>query len=138
MDRKATDSIVTAIGIDIGKNTFHLVGSVSRFSLIRGSAFRVGRQVREVVVPLRWVMYLDETAASKILVFCLQPLLQFIRMINVNVDDRASVSFLSYRSMDSRYRGFDAELGRARHRLQLPWCPRRSTRPEIMGIDHRP
>ncbi len=26
MDRKATDSIVTAIGIDIGKNTFHLVG----------------------------------------------------------------------------------------------------------------
>jgi hypothetical protein len=26
MDRKATDSIVSAIGIDIGKNTFHLVG----------------------------------------------------------------------------------------------------------------
>jgi hypothetical protein len=26
MDRKASDSIVTAIGIDIGKNTFHLVG----------------------------------------------------------------------------------------------------------------
>jgi hypothetical protein len=24
MDRKASDSIVTAIGIDIGKNTFHL------------------------------------------------------------------------------------------------------------------
>lgn len=26
MHSKATDSIVTAIGIDIGKNTFHLVG----------------------------------------------------------------------------------------------------------------
>lgn len=26
MDRKASDSIVTVIGIDIGKNTFHLVG----------------------------------------------------------------------------------------------------------------
>ena len=26
MDSKATDSIVTAIGIDIGKNTFHLIG----------------------------------------------------------------------------------------------------------------
>ena len=26
MNRKASDSIVTVIGIDIGKNTFHLVG----------------------------------------------------------------------------------------------------------------
>jgi hypothetical protein len=26
MDRKATDTIVTAIGIDIGKNMSHLVG----------------------------------------------------------------------------------------------------------------
>jgi hypothetical protein len=30
MDRKASDSIVTAIGIDIGKNTFHLVGQDER------------------------------------------------------------------------------------------------------------
>jgi len=42
MDSKATDSIVTAIGIDIGKNTFHLIGLdecgaiVLRRKLLRG------------------------------------------------------------------------------------------------------
>jgi hypothetical protein len=34
MDRKATDSIVTAIGIDIGKNTFHLVGLDKRGAIV--------------------------------------------------------------------------------------------------------
>jgi hypothetical protein len=44
MDSKATDSIVTAIGIDIGKNTFHLIGLdecgaiVLRRKLLRGQA----------------------------------------------------------------------------------------------------
>jgi hypothetical protein len=32
MDGKASDSIVTAIGIDIGKNTFHLVGRLGRMA----------------------------------------------------------------------------------------------------------
>jgi hypothetical protein len=45
----------------------------------QGSAFRVGWRVREVVVSLLWGMCLGETAASKILVFGLQPLLEFIR-----------------------------------------------------------
>ena len=34
MDRKASDSIVTAIGIDIGKNTFHLVGLDERGAIV--------------------------------------------------------------------------------------------------------
>jgi transposase len=34
MDRKATDSTVTAIGIDIGKNTFHLVGLDERGAIV--------------------------------------------------------------------------------------------------------
>jgi hypothetical protein len=34
MDSKATDSIVTAIGIDIGKNTFHLVGLDERGAIV--------------------------------------------------------------------------------------------------------
>jgi transposase len=34
MDNKATDSIVTAIGIDIGKNTFHLVGLDERGAIV--------------------------------------------------------------------------------------------------------
>jgi hypothetical protein len=34
MDRKASDSIVTAIGIDIGKNTFHLVGQDERGAIV--------------------------------------------------------------------------------------------------------
>jgi transposase len=34
MDRKASDSIVTAIGIDIGKNTFHLVGQDERGTIV--------------------------------------------------------------------------------------------------------
>jgi hypothetical protein len=36
MERKASDSIVTPIGIDIGKYTFHLVGHAARSRL--GSA----------------------------------------------------------------------------------------------------
>ena len=46
MDRKASDSLVTTIGIDIGKNTFHLVGLDERgakwplkaYSLMRSDA----------------------------------------------------------------------------------------------------
>src|SRR3954466_4434864 len=34
MDGKASDSIVTAIGIDIGKNTFHLVGLDERGAIV--------------------------------------------------------------------------------------------------------
>ena len=34
MDRKASDSILTAIGIDIGKNTFHLVGLDKRGAIV--------------------------------------------------------------------------------------------------------
>jgi len=34
MDGKASDSIVTAIGIDIGKNTFHLVGQDERGAIV--------------------------------------------------------------------------------------------------------
>jgi transposase len=34
MDRKTSDSIVTAIGIDIGKNTFHLVGQDKRGAIV--------------------------------------------------------------------------------------------------------
>ncbi len=34
MDRKAADSIVTTIGIDIGKNTFHLVGLDERGAIV--------------------------------------------------------------------------------------------------------
>ena len=34
MDRKATDGTVTAIGIDIGKNTFHLVGLDERGAIV--------------------------------------------------------------------------------------------------------
>jgi transposase len=34
MDSKATDSIMTAIGIDIGKNTFHLVGLDERGAIV--------------------------------------------------------------------------------------------------------
>jgi transposase len=34
MDSKTTDSIVTAIGIDIGKNTFHLVGLDERGAIV--------------------------------------------------------------------------------------------------------
>src|SRR6266498_3261444 len=34
MDHKASDSIVTAIGIDIGKNTFHLVGLDERGAIV--------------------------------------------------------------------------------------------------------
>ena len=37
MDSKATDSIVTAIGIDIGKNTFHLVGLDERGAIVHYS-----------------------------------------------------------------------------------------------------
>jgi hypothetical protein len=42
MDRKASDSIVTAIGIDIGKNTFHLVGRLGRMALPRRTTGRYG------------------------------------------------------------------------------------------------
>ena len=34
MNRKATDSILTVIGIDIGKNTFHLVGLDQRGAIV--------------------------------------------------------------------------------------------------------
>jgi transposase len=34
MDGKATDSTVTTIGIDIGKNTFHLVGLDERGAIV--------------------------------------------------------------------------------------------------------
>jgi transposase len=34
MDRKASDSTVATIGIDIGKNTFHLVGLDERGSMV--------------------------------------------------------------------------------------------------------
>ena len=34
MDRKASDSLVTTIGIDIGKNTFHLVGLDERGAIV--------------------------------------------------------------------------------------------------------
>ena len=34
MDRKASDSIVTVIGIDIGKNAFHLVGLDERGAIV--------------------------------------------------------------------------------------------------------
>jgi transposase len=34
MDRKATDRLETAIGIDIGKNTFHLVGLDKRGAIV--------------------------------------------------------------------------------------------------------
>jgi transposase len=34
MDRKASDSIVTVIGIDIGKNTFHLIGLDNRGAIV--------------------------------------------------------------------------------------------------------
>jgi hypothetical protein len=34
MDRKAKDSIVTTIGIDIGKTTFHLVGLDERGAIL--------------------------------------------------------------------------------------------------------
>ena len=34
MDRKAIDSIVTAIGIDIGKSTLHLVGLNGRGAMV--------------------------------------------------------------------------------------------------------
>ena len=34
MDSKAKDSIVTTIGIDIGKNTFHLVGLDGRGAIV--------------------------------------------------------------------------------------------------------
>jgi hypothetical protein len=34
MDSKAKDSIVTATGIDVGKNTFHLVGLDERGAIV--------------------------------------------------------------------------------------------------------
>ena len=43
MDSKATDSIVTAIGIDIGKNTFHLVGLDERGSIVLRRKFSRGQ-----------------------------------------------------------------------------------------------
>jgi transposase len=43
MDSKATDSIVTAIGIDIGKNTFHLVGLDQRGSIVLRRKFSRGQ-----------------------------------------------------------------------------------------------
>ena len=43
MDRKASDSIVTAICIDIGKNTFHLVGLDERGAIVLRQKLSRGR-----------------------------------------------------------------------------------------------
>ena len=52
MDRKATDSIVTVIGIDIGKNTFHLVGLGERGAIVLRQKLSRGQvSVRLANVP---------------------------------------------------------------------------------------
>ena len=43
MDSKTSNSIVTAIGIDIGKNTFHLVGLDERRSIVLRRKFSRGQ-----------------------------------------------------------------------------------------------
>jgi transposase len=45
MDSKAKDSTVTTIGIDIGKNTFHLVGLDKRGSIVLRRKVSRGRVV---------------------------------------------------------------------------------------------